>query len=432
MKAEFRREMHRSYMILSGEELPEAGSYPMRMLEENVIPGFLPCSVREIDGERFLYYDITSMLSLRVLLDMGQVDRELLTLLFSGFANALDAMTEFLFWDDCALADPDMIFVNSSRTELRLVLYPGEGTSFHDQIRELAESLLPRLRHEDTAAVKMGYSFYQLCMESDPDSKAFRALLSGAGEEEKTATECLMPEQMTEDEERERLMDAFFTDPEVEEETIFQKIRHWFFRDKREKTAGEEKTKTERKDGKSVYRIGTVQAVAEEAVPYGLLRQRSGPYLPDAASNGAPDAVSETGMSGAASAGTYAAADSQEADFDDNATRVLAPEDMAAFVIKEKARLMPADAGKAPLILTGGNAIVGKSAREADYVIDSPVVSRLHARLMWDGSLYRIMDLNSRNGTFINGERMKINEVRPLADGDEVRFADAAYEYHIR
>lgn len=58
-EVEFRREMNRNYMVLK----PGPGKneeYTVRMLTENRIPGFLPFREKQVDGERWFYYDVTS------------------------------------------------------------------------------------------------------------------------------------------------------------------------------------------------------------------------------------------------------------------------------------------------------------------------------------------------------------------------------------
>ena len=50
--------------------------------------------------------------------------------------------------------------------------------------------------------------------------------------------------------------------------------------------------------------------------------------------------------------------------------------------------------------------------------IDSPGVSRKHARLAFQDNQYLIEDLGSSNGTFVNGER--ISKPRPLKNGDMI------------
>jgi len=51
-----------------------------------------------------------------------------------------------------------------------------------------------------------------------------------------------------------------------------------------------------------------------------------------------------------------------------------------------------------------------------------PKASRLHAILERVGSAWCVRDLSSRNGTFVNGER--ISSEQPLTNGDEIRIGD--------
>jgi DNA-binding response OmpR family regulator len=54
-----------------------------------------------------------------------------------------------------------------------------------------------------------------------------------------------------------------------------------------------------------------------------------------------------------------------------------------------------------------------------DVVVDDRWVSRTHARVRREGERYTIEDLDSKNGTFVNGRR--IAEPVALADGDEIQ-----------
>ena len=56
----------------------------------------------------------------------------------------------------------------------------------------------------------------------------------------------------------------------------------------------------------------------------------------------------------------------------------------------------------------------------SDINIADPEVSRRHATIRSEGGAVAIEDLNSTNGTFVNGER--ITGMRVLSEGDEVRF----------
>ena len=76
--------------------------------------------------------------------------------------------------------------------------------------------------------------------------------------------------------------------------------------------------------------------------------------------------------------------------------------------------------------LHSDNTSVGFS-RDNDLVIDSSTVSARHAVIQRRAAGYSVADLESTNGTFVNGVRVRGSV--PLARGDEVRFGDARFAF---
>jgi hypothetical protein len=83
-------------------------------------------------------------------------------------------------------------------------------------------------------------------------------------------------------------------------------------------------------------------------------------------------------------------------------------------------------------LAVGEEAIVGRLAPNTILVPDIDLepfgglaagVSRVHATFKHQTNALLISDLNSRNGTYINGQRLHEKELRLLQDGDELRFA---------
>ncbi|MCX7801368.1 MAG: FHA domain-containing protein, partial [Fimbriimonadales bacterium] len=59
-----------------------------------------------------------------------------------------------------------------------------------------------------------------------------------------------------------------------------------------------------------------------------------------------------------------------------------------------------------------------------DIVIGDPYCSGRHAELRIDEGLIRIIDLESTNGTWVNGVRIGPNQPREIKIGDEMRFGN--------
>ena len=70
---------------------------------------------------------------------------------------------------------------------------------------------------------------------------------------------------------------------------------------------------------------------------------------------------------------------------------------------------------------------IGRS-EQAEHVIYSGQVSKLHAAIDFDGNGYTISDLKSTNGTFVNGQRIT---VVPLRDGDIVHIAHKEFRFGV-
>ncbi len=69
--------------------------------------------------------------------------------------------------------------------------------------------------------------------------------------------------------------------------------------------------------------------------------------------------------------------------------------------------LRTADTAELPFtfrILPGSIKTIGRATR-ADFVVDAALVSRLHCRLTAGSAELEVVDLDSTNGTFVNGQR---------------------------
>src|SRR6185503_9732579 len=84
-----------------------------------------------------------------------------------------------------------------------------------------------------------------------------------------------------------------------------------------------------------------------------------------------------------------------------------------------EARESPVRIGREPgsTILFGGDA--------------AKVVSTRHAEIRFEGGAWVVVDLSSRNGTYVNGQRVGAGPTPPLKIGDTIRLGESGPELRV-
>lgn len=120
-----------------------------------------------------------------------------------------------------------------------------------------------------------------------------------------------------------------------------------------------------------------------------------------------------------------------------------------AFI--EKVKAMPLDAGfdETVLLGEGGGPLLkavhsdetilitkpgftlGRNRETCDYTIENKGIGRAHAQIEKGKDAYYIKDLDSQNGTFLNGLRLLSNKEYQLNDSDRIAFANAEYYFKL-
>lgn len=91
-----------------------------------------------------------------------------------------------------------------------------------------------------------------------------------------------------------------------------------------------------------------------------------------------------------------------------------------------RAELLPRN-GAPPIRLTREVTLVGRHP-SCDLVIDNPGLSNRHAMLVLTDGLLWIRDLASKNGTKVNGQRIKWGAILP---GDELTLGPSKYKVFL-
>ena len=73
--------------------------------------------------------------------------------------------------------------------------------------------------------------------------------------------------------------------------------------------------------------------------------------------------------------------------------------------------------------------LIGTDASAVDGVLKSRAAGEIQAKITRAENTYYIEDMNSANGTLVNGEILIYKEVRRLKEGDRITFADISYRF---
>ena len=476
VKAEYKRDLQNNYLVLEIPVDAEESGYRMQMAEQNRIEGLLSFRSARKDGVLQLHYEITSMQPLASMFEKKVMGYRDLVFVLTGIRNTLEEMQKYLLNPAQILFDPQYMFVSADRKRVELCYAPGQENDA--AITVLAEFFLKRLNHEDWQAVVIGYEFYQRALEENFSlQRVLREILSTVREQEGQISE--KPRETEEYRRR--------AEPDADDERYDGAAKRGAANRGAEREAvnwGATNRSAEREVSKrgTANRNTEQENVREERSEYGEVRKK-GRFAGKLFSMIHP-AVLLSGLFLTAileiifylgylnlteTGGIFFLLTSVEMlinrfwrnreekrqqeknrwidDEEDEEYRILQEEMYAEPVWEEELQetrcLIPSSGGERmrlvctkcggreadyPDIIVGREPVcVGKIKGEADILLDSPTVSRMHAKLSCkDGSCF-VKDLNSKNGTFCKGERLRPQEERRLAPGDTVAFAEVEY-----
>lgn len=83
------------------------------------------------------------------------------------------------------------------------------------------------------------------------------------------------------------------------------------------------------------------------------------------------------------------------------------------------------------IIIASNPFIIGKLKNQVDYIMENSSVSRIHCKIIEEKDQYYIIDLNSKNGTFLDEEPLVSNKEYPLYDGSQISISNCTYTFEI-
>ncbi len=156
----------RSYMVLPcGNMLEEAG-YPVHMLESNDIPGILPVSVRTIEQETLLYFDITAKVSLANLYG-GTIPPETALAVLKSLIRLQHSLSDYLLDVRLVLYSPEFVYCDLDREEFSFAYGPGDAEREGSPYAPLMDFLADHADTSDRTMTELCYRLATLAMRPE-------------------------------------------------------------------------------------------------------------------------------------------------------------------------------------------------------------------------------------------------------------------------
>ena len=449
MKAEYKRDMNHNYLILYGEKDINTDSYQVRMLVGNIIPSLLKCRIQGVDGKFMMYFDITSKQAVSTLYEEKKLGIEDLRLIFGGFVRVMEEAAEYLINPAQLVLKPQYIFADCEKKELFFCLMPGYDKDIKEQFQLLTEYILPKIDHEDGEAVILGSGVYRRTLENSLHLAHIKEELyrkQDNKEEIKAETKKDSREISVQETGEENLMQS-------------SEMSENFWREDKA-----EKTDSHKLFGKKVTVFalillalaGVTIAISGGYLPHqdisvllgivlagmgGIMlavviirkakavykqpqrKSREKPQLSETFVRPPVNEILQEGSEDSIKTMMEKKSPHREREEDFGETVVL-----SAGVVSGPASLVSREPGElAPIYLQEELTVIGKLENACDAVIDLPTVSRIHAKIRKREEEYYLSDMNSRNGTIVNGRLLLPEEEYRLQEEDEVDFAQARY-----
>ena len=378
MEIEYRRTWNQSVMLITGHV--EEENYELKMLKHNTVAGLLPVEEIQETGDFRFCYDITGKKSLECYLENNALNPVMIKKILENLIHLCREMERYLLKEEKLLLKEDMIFMDSREEQFYFCYYPYKEGELREEFGKLIEEMLPQLDHENREETEKVYAIYEKTREENYSLLNLQELFF---KEEENGGEVWKEYEIAGDETE--AADLTVTNPQNSQKMdrissikkqmlqILEKGISWLYRDKLNR----------KKKEFSMPEI-PVPAIRKKQMPQKIYPQEQDKnHLSE---------YTEKAITGA--------------------------------------RLMYLGGGEErDFVVDKDIFLIGTDASAVDGVLKSRAAGEIQAKITRAENTYYIEDMNSANGTLVNGEILIYKEVRRLEEGDRITFADISYRF---
>ncbi len=377
LKVNYLRNLKSNLLIFEPEEkflieLKSKYAFELGMIEHNEIKGFLKPNIKRLNGRLELGYDISSLQPLSRVLEVRTMNTDEIKDFIIDIISATKALEEFLLEASSVVLDPEYIFTDLDLKRYSFLYIPRSENN-KEEMKLLLESILDNINKEDKDCLITVYGMLKECQKRDFVINDLEELLDGSVQKEVKRYEPVV----TYETETENPIEC--RDKKKKQFNIFGGI----FKGNKAKEQTEEEEFLEKVfDG------------YEPSVSAACLNEEKSVF---------------------------------EVRDEDISNTVL----LTDIKLNSSGRVLKSINGKEDIEISYLPFIIGKQDRICDYVLDIEGVSRIHLKFFENKGLLYAVDLNSRNGTYINGKKLENEENTKLNKGDIINICGMSYKLEM-
>ncbi len=428
---EYIRLMSRNYLQIRCYRQQSEETFQYRMLTSEPIKGLLPCKEREVNGARYLLYDISSMQNLQSTYAEKKMDFAAFYQLIFSLKRAVKKLEEYLLDPANLLLCPEFMYLDIDTREMAFLYYPYSMDS-DDTRKDFYTFLLLVVDHEDDELTELVYELYEKA-EGMQSLSWLEEVYQQLGRIQEGRDGCMEKAQV-QPEKNPFENEALFTNSEVQDNRVYDDCKNFRV----------EKPVSWRKRVLHILCLYVCAVVlllylvysnfiltaAETAIIVGTLVVLTGGAvflmylrLKKEDTEDVKTSEKEESFTGCAEFGKRIEEVPVEDDY--GKTIMLSAEENEI----ENKLYRIGKKGHETIELKKFPFTIGKKEGAVDAVLTDSSVSRMHARFFEQNHTLYLEDLNSTNGTYKNGRMLAPHEKVEILPEDEIRFGKLSFLY---
>lgn len=426
MITSYKKLLNKNLMILSSFDSQNfEENYLVKMFTKNSLPGFLPAELQMLNQKPSLSFDITSRHSLLSYLETRKINNRLFTSILQNLYQACITLNSYML-DNCfIMLSPEYVFLESDLITPVFCYCPiredETDYSFISQMKILMDFIITAIDYSDKELVASAFTLHQHIISDNFD---LNELIYLPNMEETTVNSSCERDEAPETEyieETPPLDNELTYIPDIKNklDKILSKNSIFYFISSSIFIIFAYLCFIERFISNTTFYIASF-------ISLGIVltaRSRNRIYKTSTFTDTSPSIVHDT-------------FDLPEKNIEPQETSTPVIEEVGETVLINPSQLFSfphfiynGDDFSDDFELTTFPFLIGKLPESSNHIIHNSMISRIHAKIHHREDGYYIEDMNSSNGTYLNGTPLPPHTMILLSDNDIVSFATLNYTF---